>query len=273
MSIKGVHVALIIVAALVVANAVVPMIRLPYIQSFFRSSISLNIATNNPFFESLGDDADGLGSVYKNMYPDKSYNYDNIYAQLADLGNLTSDANLFDYTEISYYGQTPLCINNIFKNQKSYVTYKIVYLFILTAILAVVTASYIIIVREARLSNEIREDGNNAIKRMTIKVSIIILSQLICWTSLIAAATFFTISGSVVKDLVYEIFATMVIPANSFINPIIYSAHIYSSAFEKLELYLTAVKRCMWRKRKDLNPQENLERDISLSQPHHNDED
>ena len=74
-----------------------------------------------------------------------------------------------------------------------------------------------------RRSQKSRAQGTVS-NNLTIKVIFIIGSQLISWISLLVAAAYFTwLSNDGVPDFVFEVFATVIIPINSLLNPIFYS--------------------------------------------------
>ena len=50
---------------------------------------------------------------------------------LQELWNTTSKASMFNAEEISYYGNTRLCVHTIFRLQDSYKIYKLIYCIIL----------------------------------------------------------------------------------------------------------------------------------------------
>ena len=56
--------------------------------------------------------------------------------------NVTSKPEIFDTMEIGYYGNTGLCVHNIFKTQNFYKLYKLVYCVVLILLLLIVVATY-----------------------------------------------------------------------------------------------------------------------------------
>jgi hypothetical protein len=133
---------------------------------------------------------------------------------MADLrhANITSDDSIFDISDIGYYGNTPLCISNIFKMQESYQLYKVVYSAVVTVLLIAVSGAYIMIVFKARRSRQ--KAGPNNVDNV---------SQL-SWVSFILAVIVFSwFSKSPPPAKIFEVFALIVIPVNSLLNPIFYS--------------------------------------------------
>jgi hypothetical protein len=146
---------------------------------------------------------------------------------MADLkhANITSDDTIFDISDIGYYGNTPLCISNIFKMQDSYQLYKVFYSAVVTTLLIAVSGAYIMIVFKARRSHqEAGPNNSDNTSQLTLKVSLMIISQLVSWVSFILAVIVFTwASENPPPAKIFEVFALIVIPVNSLLNPIFYS--------------------------------------------------
>ena len=68
---------------------------------------------------------------------------------------------------------------------------------------------------------------------MTVKILLIIGTQLISWISFIGATIYYDLNEGV-PDLIFEIFATVVIPINSVLNPIFYS-EIYKTTLMNMK--------------------------------------
>lgn len=101
--------------------------------------------------------------------------------------------------------------------------YKISYICTIGALLITVSTSYVLIVLKDRKFRGIRAQANDSSK-LTMKIISIVGTQLISWISLVGATIYFTwISSDGVPDMVFETFATIIIPINSLLNPIFYS--------------------------------------------------
>lgn len=99
---------------LVVTNAVLPTLKLQIIQDIFRIAIIFLHPLENPFFERFNrSKVEEMHLLFFQNKESKS----SIYEMLEDLRNITTEPTIFDLTEIGYYGSTPLCIQNLFKNQ------------------------------------------------------------------------------------------------------------------------------------------------------------
>ena len=93
----------------------------------------------------------------------------------------------------------------------------------ISTLLIAVSISYVMIVVKQRSSRKCRAQATGS-NNLTFKVIFIIGSQLLSWISLLVAAAYFTwLSNDGVPDFVFEVFATVIIPINSILNPIFYS--------------------------------------------------
>ena len=106
---------------------------------------------------------------------------------LEDLKNATTRADIFEPIELGYYSYSPLCIQNIFRLQNSLMLYKITYMTCIAVLVAIVSVSYFPIVFESwRSSSEagLNDQGDRNMA-LSVKVTLIIGSQLLCWMTLI----------------------------------------------------------------------------------------
>ena len=244
LSTKTIKIVTVIVFLLNFIHSIVPILPIYQLQNFFRTSMILTAVDKNPFITS-GEGPDMIEHVQRihSHYFNNSSSTDTIRI-LADLrnANITSDKTIFDVADIGYYGNTPLCISNVFKVQGNYHTYKIVYCVVLALLLTTITASYIIIVVKARSSRQQAGSVNNDnTSQLTLKLSLMIISQLVSWVSFIAAVTILDYTGKNPPAKVFEIFALIVIPINSLLNPI-----FYSTMYKTITSYLwTFGKKCV----------------------------
>ena len=226
LSTKTVKIVTAIVFLLGFIHSIVPILPIHQLQNFFRTSMILTAVDKNPFIKSR-EGPDMIQNVQRihSHYFNNSSSTDTIRI-LADLrnANITSDNTIFDVADIGYYGNTPLCISNVFKVEGNYHTYKIVYCVVVALLLTAITASYIIIVVKARSSRQQAGPVNNDnTSQLTLKLSLMIISQLISWVSFIAAVIILDYTGKNPPAKVFDIFALIVIPINSLLNPIFYS--------------------------------------------------
>ena len=215
-----------ILIAINVINALIPILPLVAIQNIFRTDVFFNNFLDNPFISSSYVNMTKLNHLHERYYSNKT----DLYTTVKDLNTITSKDNIFDIMEIGYYGNTRLCVHNVFKEQESYLTYKLSYLIILSLLLVIVTLTYLIIVRKQLESRrEVGDIGggmnrqNAAAPSLALKVSLMIGTQLASWLSFIGAAVYFQIVSDSPPPLLFEVLALAVLPINSILNPIFYS--------------------------------------------------
>ena len=212
-------------------HSVLPLLPATKIQDIFRTGIFFSNLDQNPFFGVNPINRSRLVEVYQGML--RKDDDVSIYKMINDLSNVTSRSEIFDVTEISYYGNTGLCVHNIFKSQESYEVYKILYCTVLMILLSIISTAYIKIIVQQRNLNEVvapnaaneRVEGQNSTAaKLTLKVALMIGSQLICWISFILTVLYFQYIAKVpAAPKVFEVFALVVIPINCLLNPIFYS--------------------------------------------------
>ena len=193
-------------------HSVVPVLKIQVLQNIFVSEVHLDNILENPLIQYYNETH--VRKIYQAFYPNGSAG--NVMEMLENLSSITSLPHIFDYTVIGYYGTSPLCIQNIFKNQESYRLYKLSFCTNISILLAFVAISYIAII-----SRQLKSPKAEA-KDLIVKVAMIIGSQLLCWVSLIALANYY-IGTSSAPSYLFEVFALLAIPFNSFVNPIFYS--------------------------------------------------
>ncbi|KAL5253789.1 hypothetical protein ACHWQZ_G013532 [Mnemiopsis leidyi] len=233
---KAVHeipkrVVLIVSAVLFTANLInsfIPVLPFATVQNVFRSEAFFPNFKDNPFISSGIVNLTRLDELHYQYYSKTT----TFYKTIINLNNITSEEGLFDVIEIGYYGDNRMCTQNIFKNQESYLIYKLVYLLIVFLIVITVAITYIIILykkvkshRQLKLMAALQKD--NGISSLKTKIILMIGSQLISWMSFIIAAVYYHFSFKNPPPLTFEVFSLVVIPINSILNPIFYS-RIYS---------------------------------------------
>ena len=226
-------------------HSALPLMPINSIQNAFRTAIYLENLNENPFFNSNPVNLSRLDKVYNQIFHQDGGN--DIHKMSKELNNITSKHNIFDVIEIGYYGNTGLCVHNIFKDhgdQYLYRVYKILYCAVLLALLSVVCFSYVKIVLKQRHSNKAVANlnattGSNSAD-LTLKVALMIGSQLACWISFVMTVMYFQyMTKNPATPMAFEVFALVIIPINSFLNPV-----FYSELYKKLMRYLYM----QWRK-------------------------
>ena len=218
---------------LVLAHAILPLLPISDVQDIFRTEIFFTNLDENPFFSQNPINLSRMTRMYHGAFIRDS----NTYTMLDMLRNTTSKGSIFDSEEISYYGNTGLCVHNVFSVQQSYHIYKLVYCTILALLLMTVVFTYIKILLKSRAIKvgvaTLQEEGGpgdgsgqqvNMAQSLTLKVALIIGSQLTGWIPFIIAIVYYEfIAQDSAPPLVFEVFALIINPANSFLNPVFYS--------------------------------------------------
>ncbi|XP_063679261.1 uncharacterized protein LOC134814886 [Bolinopsis microptera] len=227
-----------ILIAINVINALIPILPLVAIQNIFRTDVFFKNFLDNPFISSSYVNMTWLNHLHETYYSNKT----DLYTTVRDLNIITSKDNIFDVIDIGYYGNTRLCVHNVFKEQLSYLIYKLSYLITVSLLLVIVTLTYLIIVRQQLESRrEVGDIGggmnrqNAAAPSLALKISLMIGTQLASWLSFIGAAVYFQLVSDSPPPVLFEVLALVVLPINSILNPIFYS-----------ELYKN-INSCFWR--------------------------
>lgn len=253
-------------------HSVLPLLPVDRIQDAFRTGLYLTNVADNPFFSSNPVNVSLLSKVYEGMVKQEKVS---VLEMIRKLKNVTSKKGIFNISEIGYYGNTGLCIHNIFKDQEYqgfYETYKILYCAVLLSLLSLVSFAYIkIVMKQRRLTKELNPtvglrmvnpsetdtmalpgdaakelspgDGPNKkddqMTALTIKVALMIGTQLVCWIPFILTVIYFQyLTTKSVSSMVFEMFALVVIPINSFLNPV-----FYSELYKKVKLWAWSLWR------------------------------
>ena len=164
---------------------------------------------------------------------------------LKDLENITSDPSIFDYVDIGYYGNSPLCVANVFKKQATYLSYKVGYCVVVLVLIVLLAVFYIsIVVASYKTSSQAgAAASSDNVKKLALKVSLLIGSQLVAWMSYVLNLIYYTwINPTAPIAIVQEVFSLVVLPSNSLLNPI-----FYSSIYRKVADYVIE----WWQKRKE----------------------
>ena len=218
-------------------NSIVPILPISSIQDIFRTQAFFTNFKDNPLVDSGVVNMSRLNELHQLYYSTTT----DFYGTLANLNNITSYEGLFDVVEIGYYGNNRMCTHNIFKTQASYLLYKLFYFMVLLVTLTIVAITYLIILykkiksyrtlrRMGAAENPVAEDE---ISSMKVKILLMIGTQLLSWLSLMIVAGYFQFTNTDPPQMTFEVFALVVIPANSILNPI-----FYSGLYSRIKLFL-----------------------------------
>ena len=217
----------IIGACLNIFHSIIPLLPIKALSDTFRTAIFFKNLNENPFFDSNPVNISRLIEIYNKIFHLKGKH--DIYEMSKRLSNITTKLGIFDFSEIGYYGNTGLCVHNIFKDHgdhPAYRIYKILYCTVLLALLVIVSFAYIKIVMKQRSSAQVANSNaaGSTSAALTLKVALMIGFQLACWIPLITTVWYFQyITKTPASPMVFEVFALVVLPINSFLNPVFYS--------------------------------------------------
>eukprot|EP00116_Pleurobrachia_bachei_P005467 sb/3465729/ len=211
-----------LVGVLNVAHAVVPVVPIWQLQDFFRTSIILTKRADNPFIKEYN--SSHLARMHSLLYNSSTQQL-GMEGILSDMRNITSIPSIFDYTAIGYYGNSPLCVSNVFKNQPSYLSYKMGYCSVVAFLMALLSLSYgAILLTSRRTSSEAGANDTNNVKKLALKLAFLIGSQVVAWLSYLLTMFYYSwIVPTTPPSIVQEIFVLVLLPSNSLLNPIFYS--------------------------------------------------
>ena len=234
-------------ACLNIFHSLMPILPINVIQDTFRTGVFLENLNENPFFASNPIEMSRMTDIYNRMFQQEG-NHD-LHKMSKELSNITSNRNLFEFTEIGYYGNTGLCVHNIFKdygNQLVYRVYKIIYCSVLVLLLSIVSIAYVMIVLKQRRSNKAVANSDatasNSSVLLTVKVALMIGSQLTSWIPFIITVLYFQyMTSEPATSMAFEVFSLVVIPINSFLNPIFYS-ELYKKLLQKITAEWNKIK-------------------------------
>ena len=209
-------------------HSILPLLPINAIQDTFRTAVFFKNLNENPFLnKSSPFNRSYLTELYNKMFHDKGEH--DIYEMSKKLSNITTKRDIFDLSEIGYYGNTGLCVHNIFKDHGEnpiYRIYKILYCTILLVLLIIVSLAYIKIILKMRSSAQATnsDEAASGSAALTLKLALMIGSQLACWIPFIITVWYFQyLTKNPASPIVFEAFALVVIPINSFLNPVFHS--------------------------------------------------
>ena len=216
-----------IILAINFIHAIVPVIPVATIQNIFRSDLFLVNFKSNPFVSSNRVNRSQFDEIHLKYFKKKA----NFFRTMENLNMITTKGNIFDFVEIGYYGNTAMCIHNIFKINDSYFKYKLSYLLSLVLLLMVFALTYINIlhskISSRRKVSNTRNGSNTRGPSMGAKIILMIGTEITSWILFISATIFYQVNDKPPEPVIFEMFALVVIPLNSLLNPLFYS-EIYS---------------------------------------------
>ena len=134
---------------------------------------------------------------------------------------------------IGFYGKSSMCYPDLFTNEQAMLGYKIFYIVESCVYLVIILACYILIFRQfyksraaVRPNNQAEDKSDNQVFFLSVKVSLVIGSQLVCWIPVNVAiiGSFFDWT---IPFLNTDILTGIIIPINSFLNPVLHCKPIF----------------------------------------------
>ena len=223
----------------------------PLIATFSSSSNWSNMFVHEFFFKSnplirRGNKSDiaGLVSLYtgKNLNSTREYSISELFHQLR---SMTTKGELFSSDKIpsiGLYGTSSLCYPNMFSTENSLLGFKIVYIIENSIYMIMIIICYIFIAKEyfksradvappaaaANMPSDQQEEVANPQKIedqsffLSFKVSIVIVSQLVCWLP-VHGAIIASFTGTPPPRIITDIFMANIAPLNAIMNPLLHT--------------------------------------------------
>ena len=203
-----------------VSHSVLPNLPLTSIQDLLRTSM---VFSDNPFISHFNLTVlSRMYTVYNGPQP-----IPDTYTLLSQLNNISSKPGIFTPIELGFYSYSPLCVPNMYLFQASIYWYQVIYMVIITTLLAPVTLSFIY-VNCYKLNETIEVQANTDKKDSPdFKLIIIIGLKLMTWITILSLMAVNAVFNHLItSDLLYQITVIVVFPLGCFINPL-YSSSIY----------------------------------------------
>ena len=171
---------------------------------------------------------------------------------LDNLRNMTSHGQLFapDYVKsIGFYGRSSMCFPDFFTNEPAMLGYKIFFMTESSSYIITILSCYVLILRQYIKSRATvqpagqKDDGNqNQVFFLSVKISLLIGSQILCWLPVTVAiiGSFFDWAIPFLKT---DGLIGLIIPINSFLDPILHCKPMFNRASSIIERICHAVQR------------------------------
>ena len=155
---------------------------------------------------------------------------------LEELSSMTSNGGIFApdrITSIGFYGKSSMCYPDLFTNERVMLGYKIFYIIESCLYLTIIMTCYLLICRQfiesraqARPTSRVENTSNDQVFFLSLKISLVIGSQLACWIPVNVAiiGSFFDWS---IPFLDTDTLIGIVVPINSLLNPLIHCKPIF----------------------------------------------
>ena len=229
---KAVTISSIVIALINLTHSILPVIPFETIQHTFRTK--LTISQSNPFIMRDYDNLSHVDRIHSRYFGTTGLDY-SVYQKLRALKSITNRPEFFEYSELSFYSWSPVCVQDLFGYRDSLKEYKAIYITCIVIVLICLSVSYVKIVQVFLKSREIvipvgdEDEG----RKLKVKVALIIGTKLITWLSIVGVMIFYHFTKKNVPNGCFEITAICIVPANSLLNP-----------FFNSEIFQSMRKRC-----------------------------
>ena len=162
---------------------------------------------------------------------------------LQELSSMTSNGGIFApdrITSIGFYGKSSMCYPDLFTNERVMLGYKMFYIVESCLYLLIIMTCYTLICHQfiksrakTRPTNRAENESNDQVFFLSLKISLVIGSQLVCWIPVNVAiiGSFFDWS---IPFLDTDTLIGIVVPINSFLNPLIHCKPIFDWVMGKI---------------------------------------
>uniref|UniRef100_H2XND0 G-protein coupled receptors family 1 profile domain-containing protein n=1 Tax=Ciona intestinalis TaxID=7719 RepID=H2XND0_CIOIN len=188
--------------------------------------VQLSVIKDNPFLNNIVVDFETAKSFALRMYT---------YDHKLGVGSpgVLEDCHIFIYSNIRnphnrYYSANSVCIPNLFVKQTTPSwTFTFLLLSLNLAAFIFVAASYIVVYIKSSRSSIVKRNSKGFVRTTALERKIVrlIASDFLCWVP-VSVMGFLSIGGISIPDIAYVISATILLPINSALNPLLYSSFV-----------------------------------------------
>nr|XP_026691396.1 low-density lipoprotein receptor-related protein-like isoform X1 [Ciona intestinalis] len=201
--------------------------------------VQLSVIKDNPFLNNIVVDFETAKSFALRMYT-----YDHklgvgspgvledarSWIELLDAAKQTLNHPEFLETsnKFGYYSANSVCIPNLFVKQTTPSwTFTFLLLSLNLAAFIFVAASYIVVYIKSSRSSIVKRNSKGFVRTTALERKIVrlIASDFLCWVP-VSVMGFLSIGGISIPDIAYVISATILLPINSALNPLLYSSFV-----------------------------------------------
>ena len=211
-----------------------------------------HIFTGNPLI-SRGKKTDlaRMLAEYKRLSPNET-SFWSTKKMLYELRNMTSQGELFaseKVNSIGFYGKSSMCYPDFFTNEPAMLGYKIFFMAESSCYLITILSCYVLILRQFMNSRAVvqpatqKDTGKDSqVFFLSLKISLLIGSQIIWWLPVTVAiiGSFFDWA---IPFLQADSLIGMIIPINSFLNPILHCKPIFTLSSSIIKNISQAIRR------------------------------